>query len=76
VAFGSLISWMKRYFGRKLSKTSFKRTSIWFEILKEKGFEFSEIFEEYLGYKKQIENTWKNTSFGLFEEIQKKKIFF
>jgi adenylosuccinate synthase len=43
------------------------------EILKEKSFGFSEIFDEYLRYKTQLEKYVKNTALFLYEEIQKGK---
>jgi adenylosuccinate synthase len=43
------------------------------QVLKEKGFEFSEIFNEYLQYKNRLEKYVKNTSLILHEEIQKGK---
>jgi adenylosuccinate synthase len=42
-------------------------------VLREKGFEFSEIFDEYLQYKNRLEKYVKNTSLILHEEIQKGK---
>jgi len=43
------------------------------QVLQEKGFEFSEIFDEYLQYKNRLEKYVKNTSLILYEEIQKGK---
>lgn len=43
------------------------------QILKEKPFDFSEIFDEYNGYKTQLEKYVKNTSLYLQEAIQKGK---
>jgi adenylosuccinate synthase len=43
------------------------------QILREKPFEFSEIFEAYLGFKNQIAKYVKDTSLFLYNEIQKGK---
>src|SRR4030042_1836846 len=43
------------------------------QILKEKGFDFSESFDEYLQYKNRLEKYVKNTSLILYEEIKKGK---
>jgi len=43
------------------------------QVLKDKSFEFSEIFDEYLQYKNRLEKYVKNTSLILHEEIQKGK---
>jgi adenylosuccinate synthase len=43
------------------------------EVLKEEPLDFSDIFEEFLGFKKQIGKYVHNTSILLYEEIQKGK---
>jgi adenylosuccinate synthase len=42
-------------------------------VLGEKGFEFSEIFDEYLHYRSRLEKYVKNTSLILYKEIGKGK---
>jgi adenylosuccinate synthase len=63
----------EKVFRQKLEQNLIQKNIYLVQVLKEKGFEFSEIFEEYLGYKKQIEKYVKNTSLFIFEEIQKEK---
>jgi adenylosuccinate synthase len=63
----------EKVFREKLEQNLIQKNIYLVQVLKEKSFEFSEIFEEYLGYKKQIEKYVKNTSLVLFEEIQKEK---
>jgi len=63
----------EKVFREKLEQNLIQKNIYLVQVLKEKSFEFSEIFEEYLGYKKQIEKYVKNTSLVLFEEIQKGK---
>jgi adenylosuccinate synthase len=63
----------EKVFRKKLEQNLIQKNIYLVQILKEKGFEFPEILEEYLGYKKQIEKYVKNTSLVLFEEIQREK---
>jgi adenylosuccinate synthase len=60
-------------FRKKLEANLLQKNVYLVEILKEQGFEFSEIFEEYSGYRKQLERYVKDTSFFLYEESRKKK---
>ena len=71
--FGWLTSWMKRYFEKKLEANLIQKNIYLTQVLKEKGFEFSEIYDEYLRYKNRLEKYVKNTSLILYEEIQKGK---
>jgi len=63
----------EKVFREKLEQNLIQKNIYLVQILKEKSFEFSEIFKEYLDYKKQIEKYVKDTSFVLFEEIQRGK---
>jgi adenylosuccinate synthase len=63
----------EKVFREKLEQNLIQKNVYLVQILKEKSFEFSEIFKEYLDYKKQIEKYVKNTSLVLFEEIQRGK---
>jgi adenylosuccinate synthase len=60
----------EKTFRKKLEANLLQKNVYLVEILKEKGFEFSEIFEEYSGYRKQLERYVKDTSFFLYEESQ------
>lgn len=63
----------EKVFREKLEQNVIQKNIYFVQVLKEKGFEFSEIFQEYLGYKKQIEKYVRNTSLVLFKEMQKEK---
>lgn len=60
-------------FRRKLKANLLQKNAYLSEVLREKGFEESEIFDEFLRFKKQIEKYVKNTSLILYDEIQKGK---
>ncbi|MBS3919214.1 MAG: adenylosuccinate synthase [Deltaproteobacteria bacterium] len=60
-------------FRRKLKANLVQKNAYLSEVLREKGFEESEIFDEFLRFKKQIEKYVKNTSLILYDEIQKGK---
>jgi adenylosuccinate synthase len=60
-------------FRKKLEANLLQKNVYLVEVLKEQGFEFCEIFEEYSGYRKQLERYVKDTSFFLYEESRKKK---
>jgi adenylosuccinate synthase len=60
-------------FREKLETNLIQKNIYLTQVLQEKGFEFSEIFEEYLQYKNRLEKYVKNTSLILYEEIQKGK---
>lgn len=64
-------------FRKKLETNLLQKNLYLVEVLKEKGFEFSEIFDEYSDYRKQIERYIRDTSFFLYEQSRKgKKILF
>jgi len=63
----------KRVFREKLEANLIQKNVYLTQVLKEKGFEFSEIFDEYLQYKNRLEKYVKNTSLILHEEIEKGK---
>jgi adenylosuccinate synthase len=63
----------EKIFREKLEQNLIQKNVYLVQILKEKSFEFSRIFDEYLDYRKRIEKYVKNTSSILFEEIQKGK---
>ena len=60
-------------FRRKLEETLVQKNMYLTQILKEKPFEFSKIFEEFLQYKKKLERYVRDTSLAIYEEIQKRK---
>jgi adenylosuccinate synthase len=63
----------KKVFREKLEANLIQKNVYLTQVLKEKGFEFSEIFDEYLQYKNRLEKYVKNTSLILHEEIEKGK---
>lgn len=63
----------EKVFRGKLEANLMQKNIYLTQVLKEKGFEFSEIFGEYLQYKERLEKYVKNTSLFLHEEIQKGK---
>jgi adenylosuccinate synthase len=63
----------EKVFREKLESNLIQKNAYLTEILNEKGFEFSEIFDEYLQYKNRLEKYVKNTSVILHEEIKKGK---
>jgi adenylosuccinate synthase len=67
----------EKTFRAKLEANLLQKNPYLVEILKEKGFEFSEILNEYAGYRKQLERYVKDTSSFLYEESRKgKRILF
>jgi len=63
----------EKVFREKLEQALFQKNIYLVQILKEKPLEFSEIFDEYLGFKRQIEKYVKDTSLILYEEMKKGK---
>jgi adenylosuccinate synthase len=63
----------EKVFREKLEANLIQKNIYLTKVLQEKGFEFSEIFDEYLQYKNRLEKYVKNTSLILHEEIQKGK---
>ena len=63
----------EKIFREKLEANLVQKNIYLTQVLGEKGFEFSEIFDEYLQYKNRLERYVKNTSLILHEEIQKGK---
>ena len=63
----------EKVFREKLEANLIQKNIYLTKVLMEKGFEFSEIFDEYLQYKNRLEKYVKNTSLILHEEIQKGK---
>ncbi len=63
----------EKIFREKLEANLIQKNVYLTQVLREKGFEFSEIFDEYLQYKNRLEKYVKNTSLILFEEIGKGK---
>jgi adenylosuccinate synthase len=58
-------------FKKKLKANLLQKNLYLSEVLKEKPFEFSEIYDEYIRYKNQIQRYVKDTSRILYEEIQR-----
>ena len=63
----------EKIFREKLEANLIQKNVYLTRVLREKGFEFSEIFDEYLQYKNRLEKYVKNTSLVLYEEIEKGK---
>ncbi len=63
----------EKVFREKLETNLIQKNIYLTQVLQEKGFEFSEIFDEYLHYKNRLEKYVKNTSLILYEEIQEGK---
>jgi adenylosuccinate synthase len=63
----------EKVFREKLEANLIRKNAYLTQVLNEKGFEFSEIFDEYLQYKNRLERYVKNTSLILHEEIKKGK---
>jgi adenylosuccinate synthase len=63
----------EKVFRKKLEDNLVQKNLYLVEILKEKHFEFSEIFNEYIQYKVRLEKYVKDTSFFLHEAIEKGK---
>jgi adenylosuccinate synthase len=63
----------EKVFREKLEANLIQKNLYLTQVLKDKGFEFSEIFDEYLQYKNRLEKYVENTSLILYEEIQKGK---
>jgi len=60
-------------FYEKLKANLLQKNLYLSEVLKEKPFEISQVFEEYLRFKSQIGKYVKDTSLILYDEIQKGK---
>jgi len=60
-------------FRKKLKANLLQKNAYLSEVLKEEPFELSEIFDEFLRFKKQLEKYVRNTSIILYDEIQKGK---
>ena len=60
-------------FRKKLKANLLQKNAYLSEVLKEKCFELSDIFDEFLRFKKQLEKYVRNTSIILYDEIEKGK---
>ena len=63
----------EKVFRKKLEENLIQKNVYLIQILKEKGFEFSEVFDEYVHFKDQLGKYVADTSLALYEEIQKGK---
>jgi len=63
----------EKIFREKLEANLIQKNVYLTQVLGEKGFEFSEIFDEYLQYKNRLGKYVKNTSLVLYKEIEKGK---
>jgi adenylosuccinate synthase len=63
----------EKVFKKKLEANLLQKNIYLAEILKEKGFEFSEIMDEYLGFKKQVERYVTDTSRVIYEAVKNGK---
>jgi adenylosuccinate synthase len=67
----------EKIFRKKLEANLLQKNIVLKKVLKEKGFEFSEIFEEYFGYRKQLERHIGDTALFLYEaSLKGKRILF
>ena len=60
-------------FRKKLKANLLQKNAYLSEVLKEECFELSDIFDEFLRFKKQLEKYVRNTSIILYDEIEKGK---
>jgi adenylosuccinate synthase len=60
-------------FRKKLKANLLQKNAYLSKVLKEEPFELSEIFDEFLRFKKQLEKYVRNTSIILYDEVQKGK---
>jgi adenylosuccinate synthase len=63
----------EKLFRKKLEENLHQKNLYLTEVLKEKGFEPGAIYEEYMGYRAQLEQYVKDTSIVLYEQLQKGK---
>jgi adenylosuccinate synthase len=63
----------EKIFRKKLEANLLQKNVILEKVLNEKGFEFSEIFEEYSGYRRQLERYIRDTALFLYEASMKGK---
>jgi len=63
----------EKVFRKKLEDNLKQKNLYLTQVLREKAFELSEILDEYVGYRKQLERYVRDTSIFLYEEIQKGK---
>ena len=63
----------EKIFREKLEANLLQKNVYLTQVLREKSFEFSEIFDEYLQYKNRLEKYVRNTSLVLYKEIEKGK---
>ena len=63
----------EKIFRKKLEENLAQKNLYLVQVLKEKRIDVSEILDEYLEVKRQLEKYVKNTSLVLYEEIQKGK---
>ena len=61
----------EKVFRKKLEENLIQKNIYLVQVLKEKSFEFSEIFDEYLLYKKELEKYVKDTLLVLHEDIRR-----
>jgi adenylosuccinate synthase len=63
----------ERVFREKLESNLIQKNAYLTQVLKEDGFDFSEIFDEYLQYRSRLERYVTNTSLTLYQAIEKGK---
>ena len=63
----------EKTFRKKLEANLVQKNAYLAEVLKEKGFEFSDIFEQYADYGKRLQRYVKDTSLFLYEASRKKR---
>ena len=63
----------EKTFRKKLEANLVQKNAYLAEVLKEKGFELPEIFEQYAGYGKRLQRYVKDTSLFLYDASRKKR---
>ncbi len=71
IRMGDLVD--EKIFRKKLEATLVQKNVYLVQVLKEEGFEFGKIYDEYLQYKNQLGKYVRDTSRVIHEEIQKGK---
>ena len=63
----------EKIFGEKLQANLLQKNLYLVQILKEEPFEFSKIFDEFMGYRKRLEKYVKDTALAVYEEAREGK---
>jgi adenylosuccinate synthase len=63
----------EKIFGEKLQANLLQKNVYLTQVLKEEPFEFSKIFDEFMGYRKRLEKYVKDTALAVYEEAREGK---